>query len=295
MSLRVSGGRRLQSPPGTLARPTAARVRQAVINRLAWRLGGCRWLDLCCGSGAMACEALQHGAVVVVGVEQDRRIAAVARANLTAVAAGRTPSPTVQVVAAEVVHWLSAPAGQGRGRGAPFDLIYVDPPYAAGIYGAIAQAVRQGGWLNPDGVMVWECSSRSIPETPPGWRLESCRRYGSSTALYLEPLEETLKPLLEATEADVATLASLAQGSESLSGSGCSEWLATSPGRSAAEGAAAAVLIPGSHEQARQRDGDQAEDDAAEEGFDHGSGPGRDAPCNSSMMEARPRAFPAQP
>jgi len=295
VSLRVSGGRRLQSPPGTLARPTAARVRQAVINRLAWRLDGCRWLDLCCGSGAMACEALQHGAVVVVGVEQDRRIAAVARTNLTAVAAGRTPSPTVQVVAAEVVHWLSAPAGQGRGRGTPFDLIYVDPPYAAGIYGAIAQAVRQGGWLNPDGVMVWECSSRSIPETPPGWRLESCRRYGSSTALYLEPLQENRKPLHEATEAAVATLASPAQGSESLSGSGCSGWLATSPGRSAAEGAAAAVLIPGSHEQARERDGDQAEDDAAEERFDHGSGPGRDAPCNSSMMEARPRAFPAQP
>ncbi|MFM7264262.1 MAG: RsmD family RNA methyltransferase, partial [Cyanobium sp.] len=194
MSLRVSGGRRLQSPPGTKARPTAARVRLAVINRLAGRLSGCRWLDLCCGSGAMACEALHHGAAVVVGVEQDRRIATVARANLTAVAAGRLPSPDVQVVAAEVLRWLSAPAGNplyggaGQGPDAAFDLIYVDPPYAAGIYGAIAQAVRQGGWLRPHGVMVWECSSRMVPETPPGWRLESCRRYGSSTALYLEPL-----------------------------------------------------------------------------------------------------------
>ncbi|MFM7362202.1 MAG: RsmD family RNA methyltransferase, partial [Cyanobium sp.] len=56
MSLRLSGGRRLQSPPGSLARPTSSRVRLAVINLLGARLAGCRWLDLCSGSGAMACE-----------------------------------------------------------------------------------------------------------------------------------------------------------------------------------------------------------------------------------------------
>ncbi len=282
MSLRVSGGRRLQSPPGALARPTAARVRLAVINRLAPRLAGCRWLDLCCGSGAMACEALHHGAALVVGVEQDRRIAAVARANLETVAAGQAPRPSVQVVTAEVLHWLTAPspAGQGRGgrpasgRQAPFAVIYVDPPYASGLYGAIADAVREGGWLEPGGVMVWECGSRTVPETPNGWRLESCRRYGSTCVLYLElPVEQPL-----GTPHGAA---------------GCA--VEPTPAGSAAQGAAAAVLIPGGDEQTHQGDGDQAENDAAEKGFDHGSGPGRDAPCNSSMMEARPHTFPAQP
>ena len=91
MSLRISGGRRLQSPPGTVARPTAARVRLAVMNLLADRLAGCHWLDLCCGSGVMGCEALQRGAALVVAVEQDRRVAAVARANLEAVARGLQP------------------------------------------------------------------------------------------------------------------------------------------------------------------------------------------------------------
>jgi len=112
VSLRLSGGRRLQSPPGELARPTAARVRQAVINLLAPELAGCRWLDLCCGSGVMACEALQRGASVVVAVERDRRIAAVARANLTAVAAGlsrQEPPPSIQVVQVDVLSWLARP------------------------------------------------------------------------------------------------------------------------------------------------------------------------------------------
>ncbi|MFZ0407794.1 MAG: RsmD family RNA methyltransferase, partial [Cyanobium sp.] len=129
MSLRLSGGRRLQSPPGERTRPTAARVRQAVFNLLAPELAGCRWLDLCCGSGVMACEALQRGAGQVVAVERDRRIAAVARANLAAVAGGlrrQDPPPAFEVVQAEVLSWLArfqpgasgAMGGRSSGTGA---------------------------------------------------------------------------------------------------------------------------------------------------------------------------------
>jgi 16S rRNA (guanine(966)-N(2))-methyltransferase RsmD len=263
VSLRVSGGRRLQSPPGNLARPTAARVRLAVINRLAARLRSCRWLDLCCGSGAMACEALQHGAAVVVGVEQVRRVAAVAEANLNLVATGCQPRPSVRVVTAEVIRWLTLPRPTGGGEDSAFDVIYVDPPYASGLYEAIGKAVLQGGWLRPGGVMVWECSRETSPGAPTGWGVTACRNYGGTSVLFLEPLAPTAGSNGEAD--------------------------------SAAQGTATAVLVPGGDEQAHQGDGDQAENDAAEEGFDHGSGLGRDAPCNSSMMEARPRAFPAQP
>jgi 16S rRNA (guanine966-N2)-methyltransferase len=231
VSLRVSGGRRLRSPPGDIARPTAARVRLAVINRLAPRLEGCRWLDLCCGSGAMACEALQHGAACVVGVEKDRRVAAVARANLEAVAAGRRAAqagagPSVRVEAGDVVRWLARARADGA---VGFDVIYVDPPYAAGLYQPIAEGVRQGGWLRAGGTMVWECAINNSPDLPAGWRLEQSRRYGGSLVWFLEPVS------------------------------------------SAAQGAAPAILIPGGHKKAGQGDGNQAENDAAEQGFDHGS------------------------
>ncbi len=226
MSLRLSGGRRLQSPPGELARPTAARVRQAVFNLLAPELPGCRWLDLCCGSGVMACEALQRGARQVVAVERDRRIAAVARANLSAVAGGlrrQDPPPSIEVVQAEVLSWLARPLpgdaasrdgrlkgdgtrGQGGARqGAPggitgpgtagdtaknpaqgFDLIYADPPWPADLHSAIAAAVARGGWLAAGGTLVWECPSDRLPAPPAGWRLRDSRRYGGSTVVLLE-------------------------------------------------------------------------------------------------------------
>ncbi|TVS06708.1 MAG: 16S rRNA (guanine(966)-N(2))-methyltransferase RsmD [Cyanobium sp. PLM2.Bin73] len=200
MSLRLSGGRRLQSPPGDLARPTPARVRLAVINLLAAELPGCRWLDLCSGSGAMACEALQRGAGRVVAVERDRRLAAVTRSNLEAVQQGLGRPSQVQVHATDVLRWLrrgrdaggNAAGSSGAGGRADdddqggFDLIYADPPYAAGLYGPIAEAVAGDHWLAERGTMIWECGSGAVAEPPPGWRLRDRRRYGSTSVVLLQ-------------------------------------------------------------------------------------------------------------
>lgn len=263
MTLRLSGGRRLQSPPGQTARPTAARVRQAVMNLLAADLPGSHWLDLCCGSGVMACEALQRGAVRVVAIERDRRVAAVARANLEAVAGslrGAGAVPELRVIQADALHWLSrsapgehrrqrrdqpqrmAPAAGGQphhsggaatddprpgGRAtdavAPgarpdhggeaqdaaaaiesqadcrdqpvpaaaaerFDLIYVDPPWPAGLHGRLSAAVLRGDWIRAGGRLVWECPSDQAPPPPAGWHLHDRRRYGGSTVMILQPL-----------------------------------------------------------------------------------------------------------
>lgn len=199
MTLRLSGGRRLQSPHGATARPTAARVRQAVLNLLAAELPGCRWLDLCCGSGVMACEALQRGARELVAIERDRRVAAVARANLEAVAAGLgPPRPRVRLIQADALRWLRDQAPALAGSAAEdaaagvmerhFDLIYCDPPWPAGLHAPLSEAVARGGWIHPQGTLVWECPSEQVPEAPPGWRLHDQRRYGGSTVVLLQPL-----------------------------------------------------------------------------------------------------------
>jgi len=188
MSLRLSGGRRLHSPPGEIARPTPSRVRLAVMNMLAAELPGCRWLDLFCGSGVMGCEALQRGAAAVVAVDQQRSMAATSRTNLELTASGSINTPTVEVVCQEVLGWL------GRGGSAnqePFHVIYADPPYSAGLYGPVAAAVKRGHWIHPKGSMLLECSSSALPdlqhEAFEGWELLKQKRYGSSTVLVLAP------------------------------------------------------------------------------------------------------------
>ncbi|MCP9809198.1 16S rRNA (guanine(966)-N(2))-methyltransferase RsmD [Cyanobium sp. HWJ4-Hawea] len=183
MTLRLSGGRKLLSPPGQTARPTTSRVRLAAMNLLAHDIPGCGWLDLCCGSGLMACEALQRGAQRVVAIEQDRQVARIAKANLETVAQGLGHGPKQQVVQAEVLSWL----GKGKAaEGCQFQLIYADPPYQAELYGQIGSAVLKGEWLSPGGLMVWECSSRALPAVPEGWLLEDQRSYGTTSLMLLK-------------------------------------------------------------------------------------------------------------
>ena len=204
----------------------------------------------------MACEALQRGAAAAVAVERDRRVAAVAQANLELVATSLPPA-AVTVHRREVLQWL------GSEKPIPFDLIYCDPPYRAGLHGAVAEAVMRGGWLAPKGVLVWECGSDALPSVPPGWLVRDQRRYGGTTLILLE-LEQQEQLAVGATQVDRQP-----QGQAS-----------------AAEGTAAAVLVPGGHEQTHQGDRDQTQNDAAEERFDHGQQSGGRSGHNSPTAGA---------
>ena len=214
----------------------------------------------------MACEALQRGAAAAVAVEQDRRVAAVALANLELVAASLPPPAAVTVHRREVLQWL------GSEQPSPFNLIYCDPPYRSGLHGAVAEAVMRGGWLEPKGVLVWECGSDALPSVPQGWLVRDQRRYGGTTLMLLE-VEQQGQLAVGATPVDRQP-----QGQAS-----------------AAESAAAAVLVPGGHEQPHQGDGDQTQNDAAEERFDHGQQLGGRSGHNSPTAGASLATYRHQP
>ena len=72
--LRLTGGLRLISPKGQLARPTTGLVREALMNILRERLKDSNWLDLFSGSGIISCEAIEKGAKTVLAVELNRKI-----------------------------------------------------------------------------------------------------------------------------------------------------------------------------------------------------------------------------
>ncbi|HEY9723891.1 MAG TPA: RsmD family RNA methyltransferase, partial [Oscillatoriaceae cyanobacterium] len=75
-------GRRLKTLEGEATRPTAAKVRAALMSMLAPWLPEASWLDLYAGSGAIGLEAASRGATRVVLVEQAAPAIAVIRENL---------------------------------------------------------------------------------------------------------------------------------------------------------------------------------------------------------------------
>jgi 16S rRNA (guanine(966)-N(2))-methyltransferase RsmD len=134
MGLRIHGNRLLKTLPGPATRPTLAKVREAVFNIWQGTIAGCRWLDICTGSGAMGAEALCRGATVVVGIEQSLQACAVIQHNWRQVA---QPDQSWRVLRGNAVSKLASLAGQ------QFDHIYFDPPYDSDIYQPVLAAIAQ--------------------------------------------------------------------------------------------------------------------------------------------------------
>lgn len=125
------------------ARPTEARVREALFAIWQGRLAGARFLDLFAGSGAVALEAISRGAARATCLESDLAAVRVLEANARRLAPGRV-----------TVKRLSLPAGltdYAARHAARFDLVFADPPYRFEAYekliAAAAPLLAEGGEL----------------------------------------------------------------------------------------------------------------------------------------------------
>jgi 16S rRNA (guanine966-N2)-methyltransferase len=132
-------------------------------------------LDLFCGSGAYAIEALSRGAAAAIGVDRDATAIKAAKANATA--AG------LQDRASFVRRDAGAFAGAEARRRGPFDLVFCDPPYdePASLESLLSQL---SGALIADAVVVVEQRwSAGDPAAPSSYVLEADRRYGDTRVL----------------------------------------------------------------------------------------------------------------
>lgn len=168
--MRIIGGRfkgtRLAAPGAqgggrAHLRPTSDRVREALFNVLEHGdypdLEGARVLDLFAGTGALGFEALSRGAVFVVFIDDGPAARGLIRENIeTLRATGQTKL------------WRRDATRLGPCRGAPFDLIFADPPYGQGLGAAALASAVDGGWIAPGAAVVLEeagAAEIAIPET----------------------------------------------------------------------------------------------------------------------------------
>ncbi len=141
-------GRPLVAPRGWRVRPTSDRVREAVFSALGDRVAGARVLDLFCGTGALAIEAISRGAESAVLVDRDTRPAL---GNVESLGLRER----CELVRADAGRWLEkrvADPSETR-----FDLVFVDAPYRL--------AHRVGQELNAHMPRLLEQSGRAIVES----------------------------------------------------------------------------------------------------------------------------------
>ncbi len=180
-------GRRLEAPKGQGTRPTTDRVRESLMSALNSARGGfedARVLDAFAGSGALACEALSRGAASAVLCERDRDAAATIERNLRTLGLSRE---TARLVRGDVMR--RPPAAPG----APFDLVFLDPPYATAPSDVFALIGRldDTGSLAPDAIVSYEHDAADDAAVEAlaaeaGWAVASHRRFGDTAIDLLE-------------------------------------------------------------------------------------------------------------
>jgi 16S rRNA (guanine966-N2)-methyltransferase len=180
--MRIVGGRlkgrALKSPGSDAIRPTSDRLRETVFNILAHSYGnpvaGARVIDLFAGTGAMAIEALSRGAAFSLLVDQGAQASAIIRANVAALDLGGVAC----VLRRDARKLGPAP------EGGSFSLAFLDPPYGKGLVPPTLKALRDGGWLGKDALVVIEERAGAEVALPEGFVLRENRRFGVTQVVF---------------------------------------------------------------------------------------------------------------
>jgi len=159
-------------------RPTSDRVRESLFNLLlngpyGDPVSGARVLDLFAGTGALGLEALSRGAAHVTFVDDGAKARALIRENVE------------KCRAQGVTKLYRRDATRlGENHGAPFSLIFLDPPYGKGLGERALASAQEGGWLAPGAMIVWE--EGGDVAVPDGFSRLDARRYGDTVITLLQ-------------------------------------------------------------------------------------------------------------
>ena len=140
-------------------RPTPDRVRETLFNWLASFIEGARCLDLFAGTGALGIEALSRGASWVDFIERDAKLAQTLRGNLS-----RLKQEAARVRNADALSVLGEKPEQ------PFDIAFVDPPFALNLWDSVAQLLESSEWLAPHALIYVESPVEQALNLPPTWQ-----------------------------------------------------------------------------------------------------------------------------
>jgi len=153
------------------------------------------WLDLCSGSGAMACEALQKGVKRILAIEKQRETAKICKKNLIDVSNTLNHKFHIEVICKEIISFLKkgprnkkieffkdSPLSEQK-----FDFVFLDPPYDSELYELSQELLLKSQWIKQSSTLICECSSKSLPTIHNGWKINKVKSYGNTSVLFLTP------------------------------------------------------------------------------------------------------------
>ena len=146
-------GTKLNTLPGDeVIRPTTDRVKESVFNIIQFCVKGADVLDVFCGSGALGIEALSRGAAVCTFVDSSRESLKIAEGNIKKTHL----EGKAKLIKSDFREFFSTNAKK-------YDIIFADPPYAAGFMEDFVAKIEKSGALSQNGILIFEAPREISP------------------------------------------------------------------------------------------------------------------------------------
>ena len=190
-NLRLIGGKRLQSPNNIYTRPTTLRVREAVFNILNNRVENSNWLDLFSGTGAISCEAYNHGARKIIAIEKNKNNSKICLKNILSLQDINNRKNDVDVICKDVLNWTKPNFERNLSskiidlNELKFDFVYIDPPYNVNFQEIVLNQIFCCNFLKKDSIVICEHSPNLIIKKSTSWETIDVRDYGQSRLTFL--------------------------------------------------------------------------------------------------------------
>jgi len=184
MAVRISSGnlkgRKVKvCGVGKDLRPTSSKVRESLFNIIGPRIKGSAFVDLYAGTGAVGMEAMSREAHSVYFVEADRKTAKQIEDTLCDCGC----RPKALIVNMKADRFIKKSAEEGK----KFDIVFLDPPYAAGEVEPLLEALGKGDALADDAIVIAEHPSKSqLPDEVGVLKKRKTYRYGDTSLTAME-------------------------------------------------------------------------------------------------------------
>ncbi len=148
-------------------RPTPARVRETVFNWLQTDIMGSKCLDLYAGSGALGFEAASRGAKSVLMVDNNALACKLISENVS-----RLSAQQIKILQCDVFKFLA-------GSAAPFNVVFLDPPFAKQMAQQTCHWLENMGWLTAGAKIYVEVESQLVlDDLPKNWHCQKSKTAG---------------------------------------------------------------------------------------------------------------------
>ena len=190
-NLRLIGGKRLFSPNSIETRPTTLMVREAIFNILKNKVENSYWLDLFSGSGAISCEAFNHGAKKIIAIEKNKNISEICLKNLLSLQNIEERQNDIEVICKDVLTWTKPNNERNKSsritdfNKIKFDFIYLDPPYKANYHELLLKQIFNCNFIKKNTMVIFEHSPNIDIQKNTLWQIFDVRTYGQSRLTFL--------------------------------------------------------------------------------------------------------------